>query len=428
MHLIFVSSLIPVENPSSGFDIANRIVLDGLRALGHRVSVVGYLQPGQSAAPGGDIHLLGELEVTNAKVGAATKLRWLAKAFRHRTTLSSAKMLEVSEDHVAGLLKGLQPFDGIILNSVQLPAAFASVFQAYPSIYVAHNVEADSALENAATATGWLEKSLFTREAHYLTEIEQKLAQSASAIWTFSEADRFGFGYALSDCAAVLPMVTRWDAPERTIERLPEYDLGLIGTWSWKPNRIGLDWFLSKVVPLLPDDISIAIAGQLPDVPSVSHPGLRFLGRVPDAPAFMEAAGVIPLISRGGTGVQLKTIEALELGLPSVATRASMRGIGAFPENCVVADDETEFARLLVEKVAGIRSGNRQRISGAAFHQSQKNRLLETLEQGLSRVRSPIDAAGVARSPQAFGSSAWLTTAVGAQSFGLVVHEGGKSR
>ena len=52
MHLVFVSSLVPVESPASGFDIANRAVFDGLRALGHRVSVVGYLQPGQRPAQG----------------------------------------------------------------------------------------------------------------------------------------------------------------------------------------------------------------------------------------------------------------------------------------------------------------------------------------------------------------------------------------
>ncbi|MCL9977363.1 glycosyltransferase, partial [Klebsiella quasipneumoniae] len=84
-----------------------------------------------------------------------------------------------------------------------------------------------------------------------------------------------------------------------------------------KANRTGLDWFLSKVVPLLPEDMSIAIAGHLPDAPEIAHPGVRLLGRVPDARAFVEAGAIIPLISRGGTGVQLKTVETFELGLPS---------------------------------------------------------------------------------------------------------------
>lgn len=425
MHLVLVSSLVPVENPSSGFDIANRVVLDGLRALGHRVSVIGYLQPGQAVAAGGETHLLGELEVTNAKVGAATKLGWLTTALLNRTTLSSAKMLKTRARHIEMLLQDLQPFDGIILNSVQLPGAFATQFQKHPTIYVAHNVEADSALENAASASGLLERFLFKREAGLLEQFERQLAQGASAVWTFAEADRFGFGYAVSDRASVLPLVTRWELPEGGVERLPEYDLALIGTWSWKPNRIGLDWFLSKVVPLLPADMSIGIAGQMPDTPGVSHPGLRFLGRVPDARAFVEAGAVIPLISRGGTGVQLKTIETFELGMPSVATHASLRGIDEIPANCSLADDPAEFARLLTEKVAQVRAGKRQRLSGAAFHRAQKARLLATLERGLSSLAKPVTAP-VLRLSEGQAAPSEKKKA-GTASHGFAVHEGGKS-
>jgi hypothetical protein len=427
MHLVFVSSLVPVENPSSGFDIANRAVLDGLRALGHRVSVIGYLQPGQTAVSGGDVHLLGEIEVTNAKVGAATKLRWLAKACLHRTTLSSAKMLEISSDHVEVLLKRLQPFDGIVLNSVQLPGAFASVFQKHKTIYVAHNVEAGSARENAATASSLLGRWLFKREAHYLEQLERRLTQAASAIWTFAEADRLGFGHAVSSRATVLPLVTRWNLAQSSAEKPPEYDLALIGTWSWQPNRIGLDWFLSKVVPLLPADMSIGIAGQLPDAPAISHPGIRLLGRVPDARAFVEAGAVLPLISRGGTGVQLKTIEIFELGMPSVATRASLRGIDALPANCAVSDDPAEFASLLIDKVAQVRAGDRQRLSGSVFHQAQKNKLLATLEEGLSRFSQPVVTPGPVSPRDELRVSAMKTRTVSA-SYGLAVHEGGKSR
>ncbi len=43
-----------------------------------------------------------------------------------------------------------------------------------------------------------------------------------------------------------------------------KYDLTLIGTWTWHPNRIGLEWFLREVKPLLPKDVSIAIAGNTP--------------------------------------------------------------------------------------------------------------------------------------------------------------------
>ncbi len=412
MHLVLVSSLVPVANPASGFDIANRAVLDGLRALGHRVSVIGFLQPGRTPAPDCDMHLLGELEVTNAKVGALQKLKWLSTAFLNRTSVSSGKMLTVSASRVQAILDTLSPFDGLVLNSVQLPAAFAQVFRPYPSIYVAHNVEADSAFENAERARRTFERFLFRREAQYLERYEQQLAQNAVAVWTFSEADRFGFGRAVSDRAFVLPLVTGWDAPvvpagEQASELT--HDLGLIGTWSWRPNRLGLDWFLAEVVPHLPEDLTVAIAGQLDGVPPVAHPGVRFVGRVPDARTFVAQSAVVPLISRGGTGVQLKTLETFELGMPSVATQASLRGIEAAPANCAAAEDPTEFARLLVEKVTRARAGDRQRLDGALFHRAQKVRLMRVMRN----VLGGLSAAAVAETP----AVAPL----------LTVHEGGRS-
>jgi hypothetical protein len=417
MHLLFVSSLVPVSKPSSGFDIANRAVLDGLIALGHRVSVIGYIEPGQEPARPGETHLLGEAQFANARVGAATKLGWLLIAFMRRTSVSSAKMHKVSTERIEALVSDLQPFDGIILNSVQLPAAFASVFQRHPNIYVAHNVEADSALANSERARGRIERMLFSREARYLEQYEKQLAQGASRIWTFAEQDRFGFGYMLSDKASVLPLVTQWDAPEALTSRPASYDLGLIGTWSWKPNRIGLDWFLNRVVPLLPSEMTIAIAGQIANAPTVSHPGVMFLGRVPDARAFVAAAGVVPLVSKSGTGVQLKSIEAFELGLPTVATRQSLRGIDVIPSNCSIADNEADFARLLVERVADAQTSPNRFVSGALFHHAQKSRLLENLQEGLASLIRPVDTG--------------ITTSARENKSGkpnLAVHEGGKVR
>ncbi len=399
MHLILVSSLVPVENPASGFDIANRALLDGLVALGHRVSVVGFLQPGRAPAPGCQMHLLGELEVTNAKVGRLQKSRWLATALLNRTSVSSAKMLGVSAGRIQSILDGLAPFDGVVLNSVQLPAAFAQVFRRYPSIYVAHNVEANSALENAERAKGAFERYLFRREAYYLERYEQQLAQDAVALWTFAEADRLGFGRAVADRAFVLPLVTGWAAPTCPVVAR-EHDLGLIGTWSWRPNRLGLDWFLDEVVPHLPTDMSIAVAGQLEGTPAVSHPGLRFVGRVPDARAFVAASGVVPLISRGGTGVQLKSIETFELGMPSVATRASLRGIDAVPDNCVTTDDPREFARRLAEKVDRVRAGASQRADGTLFHQAQKSRMMQVMRDVLPGLASDGVGGRTARGSQ----------------------------
>jgi hypothetical protein len=94
---------------------------------------------------------------------------------------------------------------------------------------------------------------------------------------------------------------------------------------------------------------------------------------------------VVPLVSRAGTGVQLKTLETFELGLPTVATSHSLRGIAEIPANCTLADDPRAFARALGEKVARARAGDRMLLDGKAFHRRQTESLHRAVALGLDR-------------------------------------------
>lgn len=386
MHLVFATSLIPVVEPRSGYDIANRVIVDALRSMGHRVSVIGFLQPGAEMAERGDTMLLGELEVTNAKVGPAQKLRWLASALRRGEPVSVAKMHAASCSQVRHALATAEPFDGIVLNSVQLPGAFLDIFNPARCLYVAHNVEAASAAQNAAGAGSPLSRYLFAREARLLREIETKLCDLADYVFTLADADRAALGVPGADRSGVLPLVTSIEPPAPPASRAPVFDVGLIGSWTWAANRAGLDWFLEKIVPRLPADFRIAVAGGLDDKPSGTRDNVEFLGRVPDAREFVRSVRVVPLVSRAGTGVQLKSIETFELGLPAVATESSVRGIAERPANCVVADDEAGYAAALIDLVGRARAGENLDVDGRAFHHSQLNGLTAALAIGCRMI------------------------------------------
>jgi len=385
MHLVFISSLVPVTNPTSGYDIANRVIVDAIRLLGHKVSVLGFLQPGQKPAHPGGTRLLGRLEVTNARVGKLQKALWLKDAFVHGEPVSVAKMHAVTASDIRAALAELGPVDGLVLNSVQLPGAFKDVFAAYPSVFIAHNVEADSASDNAANAANPATRFLFRRDSRLLAELESGLCAMSGHVFTLAEPDRAALGVADDDRSTVLPLVTSVTPPHSSSPRSPVYDAGMIGTWSWAANRSGLDWFLEEITPRLPGDFRIAIAGGIgSDLPGAPD-NVAFLGRVPDARAFVQSCRVVPLISRTGTGVQLKTIETFEMGLPSVATASALRGISAQPENCAVADDPEAFARSLIEMVGRSRAGEPLDRDGRAFHALQLDGLKTALAHGLER-------------------------------------------
>lgn len=385
LRLVFVTSLVPHKVAATGYEVANAAVIDGLRRAGAHVTVLGFTWPGHMAAEDKDTIVLGEVEVRTEGAGIKRKIGWVLKSFLTGLTVSSAKLRVIPAIELHNAITELGEFDAYVLNGVTLPGAFEDVFKGKPSIFVAHNVEYRSAEENAADAKSKVQKFLFGREARILKKLESRLCKQASFVFTFAEDD----GPALNlskDNFATLPLVMPGNG--QTVKpEAAKYDLTLIGTWTWHPNRIGLEWFLREVKPLLSKDVSIAIAGNTPADLIAAWPGVNFLGKVPDATAFVESGKLIPLISRAGTGVQLKTIETFELGKPSVATAHSVRGIGNVPANCTIADTPAEFAAAVSERLKAINDGDDQRLDGKAFKQAQIAGMDAAIARGLKKLQ-----------------------------------------
>jgi len=380
-----MTSLVPHAVASTGYEVANAAVIDGLRRAGAHVTVVGFTWPSHKAAEDKDTIVLGEVEVRTEGADIKRKIGWVLKSFLTGLTVSSAKLRVIPAIELHNAITELGEFDAYVLNGVTLPGAFEGIFKDKPSLFVAHNVEYRSAEENAADAKGKIQKFLFGREARILKKLESRLCKQASFVFTFAEDDGPALGLN-NDKFATLPLVMPGNG--QTIEpEVTKYDLTLIGTWTWHPNRIGLEWFLREVKPLLPKDVSIAIAGNTPADLMAAWSGVNFVGKVPDATAFVESGKLIPLISRAGTGVQLKTIETFELGKPSVATAHSVRGIGNIPANCTIADKPAEFAAAILERLKAINAGDDQRLDGKAFKQAQIVGMDSAIARGLKKLQ-----------------------------------------
>ncbi|MBC2887493.1 glycosyltransferase [Ochrobactrum sp. CM-21-5] len=383
-RLVFVTSLVPHDTASTGYEVANAAVIDGLRRMGAHVTVVGFTWPGRKAADDNDTITLGEVEVRTEGADIGRKIGWVLKSFMTGLTVSSAKLRVIPEEKLRQVIAQCGDFDAYVLNGVTLPGAFEEVFKDKPRIFVAHNVEYRSADENADDAKSIVQRMLFRREANILKKLEKRLCAQTRFVFTFAEEDGAMLGLSKNKFAT-LPLVTPQGAsPAKS--RTVEWDLALIGTWTWHPNRIGLEWFLREVKPLLPADITIGIAGATPADLIAAWPGVNFMGKVPDATAFVESGAVVPLISRAGTGVQLKTIETFELGMPSVATTHSVRGISHVPDNCTIADTPDDFAAAIRERIARARQGDRQMLDGQGFTRSQIEVMNRALEQGLNAL------------------------------------------
>ncbi len=107
-----------------------------------------------------------------------------------------------------------------------------------------------------------------------------------------------------------------------------------IGAMDWQPNVEGIQWFISEVFPVLRKqipDIEFHFAGK--SMPSFfmnqQIPGIYCYGEVEDANEFMSNydALVVPLFS--GSGIRIKILEAMSMGIPVISSDIGISGIPA---------------------------------------------------------------------------------------------------
>ncbi|MDD9909293.1 MAG: glycosyltransferase family 4 protein [Ahrensia sp.] len=381
MRIGFFTSIVTDGRPTSGYELANEAIVAALRTLGHVVSVIGVRLQRQQPSEGVATIAIANLE--NAHATRLQKALWLVQSVQHGLPVGATKLRAVIQISIEDIVASQGPFDAIVLNSWQMAAAFPSL-KKQPFAYISHNVEHVTARENSTNSDSAFQRFLYRREARLLRDIEEDLCKRAAWVWTLSQDDLTEQMEGQDNCS-VLPLVVPVPAlEERSVAK--SYDIGMIGTWTWQANTPGLDWFLEEVLPLLPDDFTIGIAGSVPERVKTALSRVEFLGRVEDANAFLAQTRVIALVSRGGTGIQLKTIEAFQMGLACVATSSSLRGVDVLPANAARADDPEDFARSLVQLVKASRAGTLERVDGASFADQQLSALMESLNEGLTVV------------------------------------------
>lgn len=130
---------------------------------------------------------------------------------------------------------------------------------------------------------------------------------------------------------------------------------GIIMVASWvagsgSPNADGLCWFLDEVFPLLRRLVpwaTVRASGANPPDELLQRErfGVTLEGHIPNLDDFYAGARVVIVPVRFGSGVKLKTIEALQYGVPVVATTVGAEGIDLHGSDAIaVTDDPAHFA------------------------------------------------------------------------------------
>lgn len=128
-----------------------------------------------------------------------------------------------------------------------------------------------------------------------------------------------------------------------------------LGSWRHDPNRVAVEWFIRKVLPLIlaqEPGAKLVIAGSdpPPEHTYADYAGhMQMLGYVEDVRDVLAryAVFVCPILS--GSGVRVKLLEAFAAGIPVISTVVGAEGLAVKDGDfCALADDPVEFARHVV--------------------------------------------------------------------------------
>jgi glycosyltransferase involved in cell wall biosynthesis len=165
---------------------------------------------------------------------------------------------------------------------------------------------------------------------------------------------------------------------------------------------MGLDWFCREVWPLVRERVpeaTLTIAGtglrRKPDgaldVPlEWVKPGIETVGFVADLEEVYRStlAMVAPVV--GGSGVRMKLLETMSVGMPTVTTADGAAGLGVSHEREVlIADSPNDFADCVFRLLADAALRERLRRGGYRFIASRHSAPIAaaTLERSLAAAR-----------------------------------------
>jgi GT2 family glycosyltransferase len=237
-------------------------------------------------------------------------------------------------------------------------------------------------------------------KADAMREIEIRIASAADTIVSISEDEaRFFRAENAAPVTVIRPTLSTASFGERTFRE--RSDIGFVPGWlggEVSTNTDGLKWFVSHVLPIIRDKRSFArvlVTGQDPpaSVRQLASDGVVLVGHQPNLTEFYSRVRVVIAPVRYGAGVKLKSIEAIQHGVPLVATAQGAEGIdGLEPAAIAVAEEPEAFAASVLELLTDQRRWNEGHSACRRMVTRWTNEPGETWSQVLERTllaRSP---------------------------------------
>lgn len=207
-----------------------------------------------------------------------------------------------------------------------------------PHLLIAHNIESDIIAEKVHALPQPLRAILEHgfREIEKYQEFERSNAQKMDSVITISAPDQELISGWLADQPVVQVFPGFGSASNAGRFRKPQSSVGPIrlvfpATFSWEPNRHGIEWFIREIWPHSAPELELHLFGQGSE--RYSQPALRIEGHgfVPSVEEIWRDADIAIIPTFSGSGLNVKMCEALYNGIPIIVTPLAMSRLGFTP-------------------------------------------------------------------------------------------------
>ncbi len=212
----------------------------------------------------------------------------------------------------------------------------------------AHNVEYLLWQQQAKDAS-FLKKWYLKHLAKTLKKEEVDGLNKTDLVWTITDEDAV-----LLRKTGVETKIATIPVAMETGTSQPDYnnpDFFHIGALNWEPNKLAVQRLLSTIWPWFSHSGSkLHIAGSFPEGNHFPQlPGVHFHGFVENARQFMTENGTLIAPILTGSGVRIKLLEALAMGVPCITTPLGAAGIKDAENVLRIADSDEDWITALTE-------------------------------------------------------------------------------
>lgn len=371
MRILFLTQIIPYP-PDAGPRVKTWHVLRYLAKRGHDVVLASFVRPDEEK------HVAKVKEVCAAvHTVPIHRSRRADIGYLLRSNFTGRPFL-IERDDLPGMralvqrLLATETFD--VVHADQLPMTqFALDVEQFKStggkrpftIFDAHNATwtiSERMRENAS----WFLKPILGMETARIKRYEGMLLQQLDHTMVVIEPDRDallqgvanGAAPALVERISTIPIaVDTLDL--QPIQRQPDsHNIMTLGSLNYPPNADGIRWFLNEIFPLIQQQmpqVTLTIIGKSPPADFLQAAArqpetIEVTGYVPDLTPYMEAAALMVVPVRAGSGMRVRLLEAFARAMPTVTTTIGLEGIEAeHGQEVLVADDPTTFTETTVQ-------------------------------------------------------------------------------